>query len=191
MRERQAAQVAAAFIIRAGKAVGVVKLIKLMYLAEREAMKRFVFPIVLDDIYAMQMGMALSRTYNLMQGREGTPSDGEWGRHIVRTNRGLNIRRGVSSTTLGGLSRNDLKVIDDVWAKYGSLNTDELVHEVHHGLAEWIDHWGDPARRSAAVRVPYETLYRTLLGMDEADAADAAAEVSYFKALGQANQMRN
>lgn len=189
MREQQAAQVAAAFIIRAGRAVGVVKLTKLMYLAEREAMKRFVFPIVLDDIYAMQRGMALSRTYNLMKGKEGTPSDGEWSRHIVRTNRGLNIRRGVSSATLG-VSRNDLKVIDDVWAKYGSLNTDELVHEVH-GLAEWKDHWEDPTRRSAAVRVPYETLYRTLLNMDEADAADAAAEVSYFKALGQANQMRN
>ena len=66
MRERLAAQVAAALILRAGRAVGALRLMKLMYLVEREAMKRHVRPIVFDDIFAMPNGMALSRTYDLM-----------------------------------------------------------------------------------------------------------------------------
>lgn len=188
MRERQAAQMAAAFILQAGRAVGKLRLVKLMYLAERESMRRSVFPIAFDDIYAMRWGMALSRTFDLMIGKEGTPTDGEWDRHIVRTNRGLDVRRGVSARTLGGLSRDDIEVIDTVWAEYGKLSSDALIHEVHHGLAEWHDHWSPRSRKREAIRVPYETLYRTAFGMDDADAAEAAEEVAYFQAMGDVKQ---
>ena len=187
MRERQAAQMAAAFILRANRAIGKLRLMKLMYLAERESMRRFVFPIVCDDIFAMRMGMALSRTFNLMRGKPGTPTSGEWGQHIVRTNRGLDVQRGVSASTLGSLSRNDIDVIDEVWKAHGRQSEDELVHEVHHGLEEWVDQWSRQSRRSGAVRVPYETLFQTLRGMSESDAVEAAEEVAYFQAMGDAS----
>ena len=187
MRERQAAQMAAAFILRANRAIGKLRLMKLMYLAERESMRRFVFPIVCDDIFAMRMGMALSRTFDLMRGKPGAPTSGEWGRHIVRTNRGLDVQRGVSASTLGSLSRNDINVIDQVWMAHGRQSEDELVHEVHHGLEEWVDQWARQSRRSGAVKVPYETLFQTLRGMSESDAAEAAEEVAYFQAMGDAS----
>ena len=60
MRERQAAQMAVEFMHMAEGAIGKLRLIKLMYLAEREAMRRFLLPIVEDDICAMQRGMVLS-----------------------------------------------------------------------------------------------------------------------------------
>ena len=44
MREQQAAQMAAAFIIRAGRPLGKIRLVKLMYLAERESMAGPGFP---------------------------------------------------------------------------------------------------------------------------------------------------
>lgn len=184
MRERQAAQMAAAFILRAGRAVGKLKLMKLMYLAERESMRRHVFPIVCDDIFAMRKGMALSRTYDLMIGKPQTPTNGEWARHIVHTNRGLNVKRGVARRSLGSLSRNDIAVIDHVWETHGNQSEDELVHAVHHGLKEWTDQWAHESRSRGAVKVPYETLYRTLRRMNKADAAEAAEEVAYFQAMG-------
>ena len=145
MRERQAAQMAAAFILRAGRAIGKLRLMKLMYLVERESMRRFVFPIVCDDVFATRHGMALSRTYDLIAGKPNTPTSGEWARHIVQTNRGLNVKRGVTDQSLGGLSRNDISVIDQVWQAHGDQNEDELVHVVHHELKEW----GPPPRRKA------------------------------------------
>lgn len=183
MRELQAAQVAAALILRARMPVGALRLTKLMYLVEREAMKRSVFPIVGDDICAMQMGMGLSRTYNLMIEKPDTPTTGEWGKHIERTPKGLTVSKGIGESALTGLSANDVKVIDEVWREYGSKSNDELIHEVHHGLREWKAHWESEDRRRASVKVPYEVLFKLLCGMSDADAEDAAAEVAYFQAI--------
>ena len=183
MREQQAAQLAAAFIIKAGRPIGQIRLLKLMYLAERESMASHFWPIVCDDIYAMREGMGLSRTYDLMVGKLGTPTDGEWDRHIVRTSRGLNIRQGVDAEALGGLSGNDIDVVNKVWREYGHMDRDELVHDVHHQLREWLDHWDDTSRRSQSVPVPYPKLYETVLGLEAADAAEAAEEVAYVQAM--------
>ena len=186
MRERQAAQLAAAFILRAGRPLGALKLMKLMYLAEREAMSRFVFPIVFDDIFALQRGMALSRTFKLLQREPGTPTNGEWDLFIGPTShRGIPVRHPTNHDSLDSLSRNDIEVIDYVWGTYGKRSQDALIHEVHHALPEWVDSWEDPSRKSSAVPMSYERLFQTLRGMNAADAVDAAAEVAYFKAMGQ------
>ena len=191
MRERQAAQLAAAFILRARRPVGVVRLVKLMYLAEREAMRRSVFPIVFDDIYAMRMGMALSRSFDLMKREPGTPTNGEWERHIAPpSHRGIDVCRGVTDRSLDSLSPDDIKVIDYVWEHHGSKSYDELVHEVHHGFPEWTQHWEADDRRTSAVKVPYEQLYETLCGMNKADADDAASEVAYFQSMDESGGMQ-
>ena len=102
------------------------------------------------------------------------------------SSRGLRVCRGVSLETLTGLSRDDIDVVDKVWAEYGQMHSDELVLDVHHKLDEWLDHWHDSSRRSQSVPVPYDTLYRTVVGLDAADAADVAGEVAYFQAMGDA-----
>ena len=188
MRELQAAQVAAAFILRAGRPVGALRLTKLMYLAEREAIQRHVYPIVCDDIYAMRLGMAQSRTFDLMKGKPGTQTNGEWARHIgPPSHQGIGVRRGVRESSLDGLSANDIAVIDHVWRTHGGKSKDELIHEVHHGLEEWATHWYDEDKKSSAVQVPYESLFRLLRGMPEDQAADAAAEVAYIRSLADAD----
>ncbi|MCY4214238.1 MAG: Panacea domain-containing protein [Gammaproteobacteria bacterium] len=191
MRELQAAQVAAAFILRAGRPVGILKLTKLMYLAEREAVQRFVYPIVCDDIYAMQRGMALSRTFDLMKQKVGTRTNGEWARYIeARPHQGIGVRRGVTEDSLDGLSADDIDVIDSVWRTYGGKSNDELIHEVHHGLEEWTAHWHDENRRSSAVPVSYESLFQLLCDMPEDQASEMAAEVAYFQSLADLGEER-
>ena len=185
MRERLAAEVAAALITRAGGAVGALKLMKLMYLVEREAIRRHVFPIVFDDIYAMRNGMALSRTYDLMIQKPGTPTSGEWAGIIEHSPRGLIVRQGVPIESLDGLTPNDVAVIDDVWNSHGGKSKDDLIHDVHHALEEWTAHWDDAERRRGAVLVPYSEMYRLLLGLDEEDAVEAANEVAYFRTANE------
>ena len=190
MRELQAAHVAAAFILRAGRPIGALKLTKLMYLAEREAMKRFVFPIVCDDIYALQRGMALSRTFDLMKRKPGTPTTGEWARHIApQSHQGVGVCRGVTESSLDGLSANDIDVIDRVWRSHGGKSNDELIYEVHHHLEEWTTHWDHENRRSSAVQVPYESLFELLRKMPKAEAAEAAEEVAYFQSMGDSREL--
>ena len=169
MRERPAAQMAVALIAKAHRPIGRLKLLKLMYLAEREAMRRFLLPIIGDDIFAMEKGMALSNTARLAQG-EGEV-DGDWNQHIVRTAQGLGIRKGVAARSLDCLSEDDLGVIHGVWERYGRKTQYELVDVVHHQLPEYKQHWDDAAHKTHAVPVPYETLYRTICkGVTKADA---------------------
>ena len=180
MRERQAAQLSAAFILKARRPVGLVRLLKLVYLAEREAVRRSGAAIVMDDIYAMEAGMVLSRTFDLMKGKAGTPTTGEWAEFIAPpSERGINVRRGVGQSLLDGLSPDDMSVVEDVWAKHGSMTRDELVHDVHHGLEEWVEFWGGTSRRSRAVHVPYDQLLRTVRGVAGGDSGQAETTTAH------------
>ena len=175
MRERQAAQMAVVFIRRANRGIGKLRLVKLMYLAEREAMRRFLLPIVEDDVCAMQKGMGLSQTWRLARGLGSAESTGAWDSYIVKTAHGLDVRKRVSMKSLDGLSDDDLDVIEQVSDEYGTMNENELVYDVHHELPEWIDHWNSD-RKSLSVTVPYAMLYQSICGVDEIEARYLADE---------------
>ncbi len=182
MSERLATQMAVAFIAKANRPVGRLRLLKLMYLAEREAMRRFLRPIIGDRILAMREGMALSDTARLARGKG--EADGEWNRHIVRNAQGLGIRKGMSGRPLDCLGSDDLEVIQSVWHRYGDKSQDELVHGVHHKLPEWIEHRYDDDRGPQAVPVSYETLYRTICKPEDYRAAEARWITSDPEILG-------
>ena len=135
--------------------------------------------------------MALSRTFDLMTRKVGTPTNGEWDRYIAPpSRRGVGLRGHVSERSLDALSEDDIKAIDVVWDEYGRQSVDALVHDVHYSLDEWVEIWADQRRKRAAVKVPYEKLFETVLGMDESDASEAAAEVAYFQSMGQSGESR-
>jgi uncharacterized phage-associated protein len=74
---------AAYFLFRAGGGpMEHVKLMKLMYLADREAMDLYWFPISDDEYYSMKMGPVLSLALNLMSGNEDPESQGVWGEWV-------------------------------------------------------------------------------------------------------------
>ena len=180
MRERQAAQLSAAFILKARRAVGLVRLLKLVYLAEREAIRRSGSPIILDNIYAMEAGMVLSQTFDLMKGKPGTPTTGDWAEFIAPpSNRGINVHRGVGEALLDGLSPDDFNVVEYIWARHGSKTKDELVHEVHHKLKEWLEFWDSPTRRGKAVHVPYDRLFEIIRDLTGGDADQVQAEAAH------------
>ena len=179
---------AASFILRNGRPMGVLKLMKLMYLADRESMQRFVFPITFDGLYAMQQGMMLSRTFDLMKRKSGVQTNGDWDRFIGPpvSYRGVDVRPKGRNEELDSLSRNDLEVIEHVWLNYGRKTKDELIHEVHHRLEEWTEHWEDERRKRSAVPVTYAKLCETL-GMSKDDASEAADEIAYFQSVNESN----
>src|SRR5688500_6404126 len=75
--ERRTAQAAAYFLHRAGGQLPVIKLVKLMYLAERLSLFRYGEPITGDKLVSMPNGPVLSRTYDHING--ALPSvEGGW-----------------------------------------------------------------------------------------------------------------
>lgn len=66
--ERKAAQMAAYFLMRAAGSLQVLKLMKLMYLAERLSFQQYGEGIVGDRLVSMPHGPVMSLTYSHMQG---------------------------------------------------------------------------------------------------------------------------
>jgi uncharacterized phage-associated protein len=66
--EKKAAQSAAYLLFRAGKPMSVLKLTKLLYLAERRSFEKYGEPMIGDNPVSMPHGPVLSTTYDHMNG---------------------------------------------------------------------------------------------------------------------------
>jgi len=119
----KAAQVASFFLKKApSKSLTRLKLLKLMYLADRESLHRRGFPITGDKAVAMDNGPVLSEVYDLIKGCG--PSDSRM--DVVLAN----------DPRDGKLSENDLVLLDDTFNQFGNMTARQL-SKYTHGLEEW------------------------------------------------------
>lgn len=137
--ERKAAQVAAFFAAQAGRQVAVLKLMKLMYLADREALDQYGFPISGDNPVSMPHGPVLSMTYALIsEGGEQVP--GGWEEWIAdKENHEVRLNRDFSRADLDELSDAELDVMQTVWQRFGKMGKWEIRDYTHDHCSEWVD----------------------------------------------------
>jgi len=142
--EKRTAQAAAFLLHRAGGRLPLLKLMKLMYLAERESLKLYGEPITGDKLVSMPHGPVLSMTYDHMNG--GLPSkDGGWDTWVDdRAGHDLALKDPSMIRTpeqdLLELSDGDLEVLGDIWTKFGHMSRFDLVKYTHSAACpEWED----------------------------------------------------
>ena len=135
--ETKATQAAAHLIKRRGQGfMSYMKLIKLLYLADREALLRWGDSITADAFYSMDRGPVLSRVHDLVT--EGA-SPGEcqyWEQHLKPF--GDHEVRLQKDPQIGELSEAEEELLDEIFNRYGALGRWEMVDEVHK-LPEWED----------------------------------------------------
>ena len=129
--------------LRDGK-MSYLKLLKLLYLANREALHRWGVPITHDRYVSMDHGPVLSQTYNLVK-------DGSrvWSRHISAP-QGWDIRLLEEKMEPQALSPAEEKLLDEIFAQHGNKTRWDIVDELHE-LPEWQDPHGSsiPISREA------------------------------------------
>ncbi|GMQ79087.1 MAG: Panacea domain-containing protein [Anaerolineae bacterium] len=137
--EQKAAQMAAFFLGRRGGAMSHLKLMKLLYLADREAMRQFEFPISGDHMVSMPHGPVLSMTLNYMDGNiESSP--GGWEEWIsAKENHELSLRQPVQREALDELSDADIDILETVWTQFGHMSRWEIRDYTHDNCPEWSD----------------------------------------------------
>jgi uncharacterized phage-associated protein len=148
-REEKATQAAARLLKLRGGRMSYMKLIKLLYLAEREALKRFGAPLTYDSYVSMPYGPVLSGTLDRINEPE-MYQDGYWARHIAPKHKyevSLVDRKGALPNDQ--LSPAEEALIDEIFQRYGQMSRWELV-DLTHTLPEWTDPEGsslpiDPA----------------------------------------------
>ncbi len=164
--ERKAAQIAAYFINRAGGRTELLKLTKLMYLAERRAMDQHGFPLTFDYPVSMPHGPVLSYTLDYANGGlESSP--GGWDYWVsAREGRQVTLAQDrVTRDMLDELSDQDLEVLEVVWREFGYMTASQLRKYTHDKLKEWKDPGG--SSRPISVKDIFLALGRSA---EEADA---------------------
>lgn len=148
------------------------RLLKLLYIAEREALKEKGRPITGDRISAMQHGPVLSDIYDMIKDTHADPAP--WPDFIASHHNDV-VLEGSPGT--GDLSRWEVNKLQEIWTRYENRSDWDIVDNVVHKLPEHIE-YGPKSNTSRPI--PHKALL-LLLGLSEEDAEqileDAREEV--------------
>jgi uncharacterized phage-associated protein len=140
--EKKAAQVAAFFLIQANAGLTILKLMKLMYLAERRSFESYGEGLVGDRLVSMPHGPVLSITHNYMNG-ELPSAVGGWDTWIAdRAGHELSLNESKSTALVDDLlelSDADVMVLNDTWQQFGNMTGWQLRDYTHAHCPEWKD----------------------------------------------------
>jgi uncharacterized phage-associated protein len=136
-REDKTTQAAARLLARRGDRMSHLKLIKLLYLLDREALLRFGQPVTYDTYCAMKHGPVLSSTLDRINERE-YHEGGYWDRYIApKVNHEVSLRPNVRVPN-DRLSPAEEALIDEIFDRYGAMTRWQL-RDLTHELPEWVD----------------------------------------------------
>ena len=169
--EQKVAQMAAYLIRKDGERMAHLKLMKLLYLSDREAMSRYGFPMSGDSVVAMPHGPVLSQTLNLMDGDvESQP--GGWEAWISdKENHEVSLRNSAFAfEELDQLSRADIEVLDAIWQQFGHMGKYEIRDYTHNHCSEWHDPKG------SSHPIPLHNIF-TALGRSHEEAITLAENI--------------
>jgi uncharacterized phage-associated protein len=137
--EERATQAASRLLRLRGGTMAYMKLLKLLYLADRKALLEHGRPITFDRYVSMDHGPVLSQTYNLMVAEEQPGRHSYWRRYISEP-RNYEVTL-LEETPNGELSSAQERILDDVFAEFGTMDRWQIVAYLHT-LPEWEDPHG-------------------------------------------------
>lgn len=138
--EKKAAQAAAYLLKLNGGQMKYLKLIKLLYLADRECLLKTGCPITRDRYVSMDNGPVLSRVYDLIR-EEPENADDPWYQYISAPE-DYTVRLRVQEPDLDELSRYETALLESCFERFRALSGFDLAKLTHKICPEWRDPQG-------------------------------------------------
>lgn len=132
-QSEKAAQIAAKFLELAGGRMDKLKLIKLLYLFERESFRKRGRPTLYDEYYSLKDGPICSSALNGLN----SALDGAWGKNVVKNGRKDIFR--ASDARDDRISRSDMDIIEDLWARFHGMTASQLRNWTHLNCPEYSE----------------------------------------------------
>jgi uncharacterized phage-associated protein len=169
--EAKATQAAASFLKLRGEKMSYMKLLKLLYMADRTALLRWGKPVTTDRWVAMKHGPVLSNVLNLITDEQTARNSGVWARYISAP-RNYEVELLTENVPNDRLSVAEERLIGEMYESYGHLNRWDLVDHLHKILPEWTN----PGDSSVPIQL------RDILGIDrdESEVREIEAELKTF-----------
>jgi len=133
--ETKATQAAARLLRLRGGTMSYVKLVKLLYLADREALIRWGRPVTTDCYISIDNGPVVSRIYDLIR-NEPAPNSLKIWRRFISAPEDFEVCL-LADPGSGELSPAEGQLIDEVFAQHGHDSRWAVV-DYTHSLPEWI-----------------------------------------------------
>lgn len=109
------------------------RLLKLLYIADREMLAETGSPITGDRAVAMKHGPVLSQVYDLIKGKAARA--GEWEPYLRTINHNIELQYPIGR---GKLNRAEVEKLQEVTARYEDNNVWDICDETH-SFAEWAN----------------------------------------------------
>lgn len=144
--EKTVAQMAAFFLFKAkNRKLPHLKLMKLLYLADRAMIKKYGYPLSFDYPVSMQHGPVLSQTLNLMDG-DIESCDGGWTTWVSdKKNYEVSLKKAKHQPEetfikmLDHISSAALDILKSTWEQFGSMDKWQIRDWTHENCREWKD----------------------------------------------------
>ena len=149
----KAVEAAAVFLKLHGKPMKYLGLLKMLYLADRLALKRMEQPITGDHYVSMAYGPVLSGVYDLIKGKPVDDALPLWSQFI--SPRSENRVSLLNDPGDDDLCEEETEIIQQVYQAFGQLDPFEVA-EWTHDLPEWNDPHG------SAMPIPVEDILKNV-----------------------------
>lgn len=137
--EKKTTQVAALFIKMHSRPLNYTKLIKLLYLTDREALSRWERPLTGDSYVSMPKGPVLSQTYDLINYPIFLGSESYWHKFISKSAYDVSL---ITEPDNNELSTREIDLITEIYEKYKDKTWGQMIDVCHDCCHEW-EHPGD------------------------------------------------
>ncbi len=143
---RKAAQTIAFFALKEGGSINVLKVVKLVYLADRESLRQRGHPIQYEARFSMPHGPVNSTTLDYLNGFYR--DDGGWSDFLRdRANNDVGLaNQNMTLEALDELSKREIGVLESVWLEFGHMDRFDLAEWTHDHIPEWEDPNGSSRR---------------------------------------------
>ena len=178
---RKAAQTIAFFAIKnSGRPINTLKAVKLVYLADREAIALYGLPIQDERRVAMPLGPVNSTTYDFIKGEVPPQCDGGWSEVLSdRESHTIGLADpSLNMDDLDELSEAELQALENVWDQFGQMTQWQLVDFTHS--SKNVPEWADPNGSSSTISLE---AMMSALGCE--NAVNSAEE---FRSLARASE---
>lgn len=167
----KSSQAAAHLIRRAGGRLNYMKLLKLLYLADRGALERWGITITGDRFVAMPHGPVLTRIYSqITAGPDPDQRQNTWFKLIEKENYDVLLR--VADPPTDEMSQREITLLDAIFDEFRDLDQWQLRDYCHAELPEWSDPDG------SSFPISYEDVLRAL-GKSDGEITAIAREAAF------------
>lgn len=119
------------------------RLLKLLYIADREVLSESDAPLLGNGMVAMKNGPLHSRVFDLIKGEDSSSTT--WQKHFTTHAYSIHLNE---SPSISSLSRFEIRKLKEVSDKYRNTGTWELV-DLTHEFSEWKQSYPNPTENTS------------------------------------------